>query len=276
MGALVLVDRVNAVPYSAEELDLLKCIGDQVAAGLLQFHLTQELMQGKEMEAFQSMATFFVHDLKNAASSLGLMLQNLPVHFDDPDFRADALRGIGSTVNRINQITGRLGSLRQKPELKPVATDLNALVNEAVTSAGTSPDIELVRELHTIPPIAADPEQLGTVLTNLLLNAREAMDRGGIITVRTARRGDRALLSVSDTGCGMSPDFIRDSLFRPFRTTKKKGLGIGMFHCRMIINAHRGSLRVESEPGKGTTFQVLLPLASFETSEQKPVTGDQN
>ena len=92
---MIIADRVNGVPYSVEEMDLLKCIGDHVAAGLLQLRLTEELMHGRELEAFQAMSTFFVHDLKNAASSLSLMLQNLPEHFDDPEFREDALRGIG-------------------------------------------------------------------------------------------------------------------------------------------------------------------------------------
>ena len=76
-------------------------------------------MLAKELEAFQTMSAFFVHDLKNATSSLSLTLQNLPVHFDDPEFREDALRGIANTVNRINMHIGRLSVLRNKLELKP-------------------------------------------------------------------------------------------------------------------------------------------------------------
>jgi putative PEP-CTERM system histidine kinase len=260
LGAIILVDRVDAIPYSDEELDLLKCIGDQVAAGLFQFQITHELMQAKEIESFQSMSAFFVHDLKNAASSLGLMLQNLPVHFDDPDFRADAFRGIASHVSRINQITGRLGSLREKMELNRVPTDLKALVEEALAAVGTPDDVELVRNFQPVPPVLADREQLGTVVTNLLLNAREAMARGGRLTVEISRNGDRAVISITDTGCGMTAEFIQNSLFRPFRTTKKKGLGIGMFQCRMIVTAHQGNIQVESNPGMGSVFHVFLPL----------------
>jgi len=101
----ILADRVGGVPYTVEELDLLKCMGDQIAVGLLNLRLTEEIMRGKELEAFQAMSAFFVHDLKNAASTLSLTLQNLPVHFDDPIFRQDALRGIGEeTANRINEL----------------------------------------------------------------------------------------------------------------------------------------------------------------------------
>jgi len=90
LGLMVLGDRVGGVPFSQQDLDLLKCVGDQVAAGLRNVVLSQKLLQARELEAFQAMSAFFVHDLKNTASTLGLMLQNLPVHFNDPAFREDA------------------------------------------------------------------------------------------------------------------------------------------------------------------------------------------
>ena len=105
-----------------------------------------------------------------------------------------------------------------------------------------------------------DPAQIQKVLTNLVLNAREALGPGGIIRVETSQGNGWVVLSVSDNGCGMSADFIQRSLFRPFQTTKKKGIGIGMFHSKMIVEAHRGRIEVESEPGKGTAFRILLPV----------------
>jgi FOG: GAF domain len=86
IGVVILADRVGGVPYTVEELDLLKCMGDQIAVGLLNLRLTEEVMRAKELEAFQAISAFFIHDLKNAASTLSLTLQNLPVHFDDPIF----------------------------------------------------------------------------------------------------------------------------------------------------------------------------------------------
>jgi hypothetical protein len=97
---------------------------------------------------------------------------------------------------------------------------------------------------------------------NLVLNAREALGAEGKVQIRTRRVGDRVQLSVEDNGCGMTEAFIRTSLFRPFHSTKKQGLGIGMFQSRMIIEAHRGTLQVESEPSRGTTFRIHLPLAA--------------
>jgi len=262
LGLAMLADRVNGLPYTGEEMDLLKCIGDQIAAGLLNLRLTEELMVGKELEAFQTMSAFFVHDLKNAASSLSLMLENLPVHFNDPAFREDALRGIARTVSRINHLIERLSVLRHKLELRPVESDLNQLVAEVLKSLNGIPGVEFVKALDPSPKLFADRELLQSVVTNLLLNAGDAAGTGGQIRVETGRRDDRVFVSVTDNGCGMSPEFLKGSLFRPFHTTKKKGLGIGMFQSKMIVEAHRGTIQVESEPGKGTTFRVTLPLQS--------------
>ena len=113
-----------------------------------------------------------------------------------------------------------------------------------------------------MPKFMADGEQLRSVVTNLLLNARDAVGERGRIEVKISALDGWAALSVSDDGCGMTRSFLRDSLFRPFKTTKKKGLGIGMFQSKLIIEAHHGSIRVKSDVGKGTTFQVLLPVTS--------------
>jgi putative PEP-CTERM system histidine kinase len=217
-------------------------------------------MLAKELNAVQTMSTFFVHDLKNATSTLSLTLQNLAVHFDDPEFRQDALRGIENTLKRINLHINRLSVLRNKLELKPVESDLNQLVTQTLEDLNGLPGLELVKDLQPLPKLMIDRDQLQSVVTNLLLNARDAVGAHGQIRIETGQRDGRAVLSVADNGCGMSQDFLRDSLFRPFRTTKKRGLGIGMFQSKMIVEAHRGHISVESEPGKGTRFGVSLPL----------------
>src|ERR1035441_7083631 len=98
------------------------------------------------------------------------------------------------------------------------------------------------------------------VVTNLVLNAREAVLPSGEVRIETAQSNGWVILTVSDNGCGMSPEFLNRSLFRPFQTTKKSGLGIGMFQSKMIIEAHGGRIEVESQQGKGSIFRVLLPM----------------
>jgi putative PEP-CTERM system histidine kinase len=243
-----------------QDFDLLKSIGDQVSSGLLNVRLSQRLLQAREHEAFQTMATFFVHDLKNAASTLNLMLQNLPDHFDDPAFREDALRGVGKSVAHINHLISRLGQLRSELKIAPTQCDLNAVIRGALTAFAPEKEFQIECQLEPLPPMALDRDQFAKVITNLVLNAREASVGSGHLRLATSRTGAWALLEATDNGGGMSSEFLSRSLFRPFQTTKKNGLGIGMFQSKMIIEAHGGRISVESAPGQGTTFRILLPL----------------
>jgi putative PEP-CTERM system histidine kinase len=260
LGVIVLADRVSGLPYTSEELDLLQCIGDQIATALLNARLTDEILRGRELEAFRTMSAFFVHDLKNVASALTLMLQNLPLHFDSADFREDALRGIGKTVLRMNELISRLGALRTKVEINSAAIDLNELIEEALRNTVLTPPVAVLEADGDVPEIMGDRQQLESVITNLLLNAADAVGPNGKISLSTSWRPGWATIAVTDNGHGMSAAFMRDSLFRPFHSTKKNGLGIGMFQAKMIVEAHGGSMHVQSEPGVGTTFRVVLPL----------------
>jgi putative PEP-CTERM system histidine kinase len=257
LGMFTLGDRVNDIPMSEEEFDLLKCIGDQVASTLLNIQLSQRLIQAKEMEAFQTIAAFFIHDLKNTASTLNLTLQNLPKHWENAQFRADALRAIAKSVGHIHDLISRLTLFRQKLELHPQSIDLNDLLRSCLASFPA--DVPLQTSFGSLQALRADPAQLEKVFTNLVLNAREALRQNGAIQLETQQKNGWAIVSVSDNGCGMSPDFIQRCLFRPFQTTKKGGIGIGMFQTKAIVDAHRGRIEVESHPSRGTTFRVFLP-----------------
>jgi len=260
LGVVTLGERVEYKPFLFEEFDLLKTIADQTAASLLNLKLSEDLRRAKEMEAFQTMSTFVVHDLKNLASTLSLTMQNLPIHFDNPDFRDDASRIIEQSVTKINSMCSHLSMLSKKIELKKVETDVNKLISTCLTCLNGSTKVSLIQDLNSVPKLMIDPEQVQKVLTNLLLNANEAIENGGKVRLATEQRDGWVILSVNDNGCGMSKEFMEQSLFRPFKTTKRQGMGIGLFQSKMIVEAHQGRIEVESEPGKGSTFKVFLPI----------------
>ena len=260
VGVMMVGDRVNGIAFPLQDLDMLKCVADHATASLLNVQLSERVLQAKEHEAFQTMAAFFVHDLKNAASTLNLMLKNLPVHFKDPAFMEDALRGISKTAAHINRLIGRLGLLRHELKIQPEESDLNEVVARALATLEGAAGSKLMRELPPLPKIPLDREQFLKVVTNLILNATEAAPSNGAVRIATGEINGWVVLTVADRGCGMSAEFLKHSLFRPFQTTKKNGLGIGMFQSKMIVEAHGGRIAVASEPGKGTTFEVFLPM----------------
>lgn len=263
IGLLTLHDRVAGAPLSDADFDLLRTIADQTAGMLLNLKLSERLRQAKEIEVLQTMSAFLMHDLKNLASSLSLTMENLPIHFDNPEFRNDALKIVQQSVTKVNSLCGHLSMLSQKIELKKVETDLNELITSSLACLNGSNAVSVFKDLRPVPRLMIDPEQVQKVLMNLILNANEALGNGGEIRVATEKSDGWAIVSVRDSGCGMTKEFIEKSLFRPFKTTKKKGMGIGLFQSKMIIEAHQGRIEVESEEGLGTTFKVMLPIKNM-------------
>jgi putative PEP-CTERM system histidine kinase len=262
VGIMTLSEKILYESLTFEDSDLLKTIADQAAASLLNIRLSEYLRQVKELEAFQTMSAFFMHDLKNLASKLSLVTQNLPVHLDNPEFRSDALKTISQSVAKINTMSGRLSLLSQKLELNPQATDLNELVKSTLEDMHSYIKGTVSLDLSDLPPASIDREQIHKVIENFVMNANDALDGPGGTIVITTRENDPFIeLSFSDNGCGMSKEFVEKHLFRPFQTTKKQGMGIGLFHCKTIVEAHGGRIEVDSLEGKGTTFRILLPVA---------------
>jgi len=262
LGLLTLNEKVTKEPFSVEDFDLLKTIVDQAAGAMLNVKLSERLARAKEMEAFQSLSAFFIHDLKNLASTLSLTLQNLSAHFDHPEFRKDAQRAIAQSVEKIDSLCGRLSIVSKKLELSAVETDLNDLIASTVANLNGSIKTPVVQQLQPIDRVVVDPDQMKKVLLNLILNAAEAVGNDGRIEIVTEARAGWTIMSVRDNGCGMAREFIARHLFLPLRTTKEHGLGIGLFQCKKIVEAHRGKIEVESQMNHGSTFHVMIPTQS--------------
>jgi len=153
-----------------------------------------------------------------------------------------------------------LSFLSRGLKLSQGPVNVNTIIEETLSTLNGQVSLKIEKQLETIPSILADSEQLRKVFLNLLFNAMEASNPGGEILIQTVSNNSDVVLSVVDKGCGMSQEFIQSSLFRPFKTTKSKGLGIGLFQCKKIIEAHKGRIEVESEVGKGSIFRVALPV----------------
>jgi signal transduction histidine kinase len=227
--------------------------------------------ESRQFDSFVRLSAMLTHDLKNAIEGLSLTVNNMERHFDNEQFRIDALKGLTNATDKLKAIVARLSrpvSSLSGEHKRPTKTDLIPIINRVVAMTA-----EPVRGKHTIQTrlpanlyALADAVRVEEVIENLILNALEAMaDKSGTLTVEAGPDAEgKPSFSVSDTGPGMTRTFIETRLFRPFSTTKKNGIGLGLYTCREVIRASGGTIDVQSVEGAGTTFRVVLPSISHD------------
>lgn len=226
-------------------------------------------MQQQEYAELAETAGGFIHEVKNHLSTLGLTLQNLAEDLQDPQSPRER-----RALERITRLRGECERLvdvsndflrfarAQEPELRPAYLD--EVVDEMVDFFGPTArthGIEIKSYVPPdLPPVQLDRELFKQALLNLLLNAQEAMPKGGELTIQATSEPPEVRLSLIDTGVGMSPEVLAKA-FRPFYSTRKGGTGLGLPTTKKIVEAHGGSISAESEVGRGTRFTIRLPAA---------------
>ena len=263
VGVLLVGAERTEASYTEEDLDLLTTLGEQAASATATVQLSERLAQARAFEGFNRLSSFIIHDLKNSVSALSMLTQNARKRFDEPDFRVDALKTLTRTVERMQKLVGRLSSRQSATEFEFDSVPLDELVRDTVTSLPLGPKLRLELILDPTPSVRADTDAIQRVIQNLITNAAEAMDGDGTITIEVRAQDKQVSCAVTDSGCGMSREFIRTSLFVPFQTTKKGGWGIGLYQAREIMTAHAGRIDVWSVEGRGTTVTLIFP-------EEKP------
>jgi putative PEP-CTERM system histidine kinase len=242
-----------------EVLDLLKTAGRQAASYLAQAHATESLLEAQKFDAFNRMSAFVVHDLKNLIAQLQLMLRNAERHVGNPDFQRDMLKTVEHVVGRMNELMLQLRAGEQ-PIDRPHVVDLAAVAAKVVSvrAAGRS-GLQIDAEAAVFA--YGHEDRLERVIGHLVQNAFDAISGAPRVRLRVFGEGDIAIVEVQDNGAGMSADFIRDRLFRPFNSTKQAGMGIGTYESQQYVASVGGRIAVSSEPGAGTTIRVYLRRA---------------
>jgi putative PEP-CTERM system histidine kinase len=261
IGVLGCAKSRSGFSMDREDFNLLNTVARQAANNFLIARLSESLVRAKEMEAFHAFSAFVLHDMKNFVSMLSLVVRNADRNLDNPEFRKDAIRSVSQTVEKMKKMMERLSALSRDPVLQGEAIDLDELAREVAAEMKGTLRSQIVGEFGGALPVEGDPSEIRKVLTNLVLNAEEAMEHGGEVRIATYATDGKNVLAVSDRGCGMTREFIAESLFKPFATTKSQGFGIGLYQVKRIVEAHGGSIEVDSDVGKGTTVRVLLPRA---------------
>lgn len=264
VGLVVLGRPALARKLDWEDFDLLRVVGQQLASYLAEHNGQVALLEASRFDEFNRRIAFVMHDIKNLASQLALLSRNAERHADNPEFRKDMLVTLRNAADKLNGLLARLsrygaGNVQQVEDV-----DLAALVHGVAARyrAGAGVDAPQVLVADARPAIVtASRETLEQVLLHLVQNAIDASQPGMAVFLQSRADGLNGVIEVVDTGVGMSADFIRNRLFKPFVSTKPGGFGIGAFEARELVRAMRGRLDVESREGLGSRFSVRLPLA---------------
>lgn len=260
-GFVVLQRARSPLQLNWEIFDLLEIAGSQAASYLAQENAANALMVARQFESFNRMSTFVVHDLKNLVAQLSLMNANAERHKDNPEFQRDMLETLNHSVQKMKLLLQKLS--RSENADNPLPQSIDQVVRQALAlKSAFEPHPQLLVEEAGLQ-VVADRERLERVVGHLIQNAIEATPRDGNVMVRVGRaaaRGRAVEIEIADTGEGMTDDFIRERLFKPFDSTKSAGMGIGVFESREYITELGGMLTVTSQPKSGTTFKVVLPL----------------
>lgn len=264
IGFVVLATARTRIDVNWEVNDLLKTAGRQAGAFLGQMQASDALLEARKFDAFNRMSAFVVHDLKNIVAQLSLMLKNAERHRDNPEFQQDMLMTVEHSVERMRQLMMQLRE-GATPVDSPRGIDLGDVIRRVQTAkAGQGRDVEV----EVGPGVEAGErvvakgheDRVERVIGHVVQNALDATERGGRVWVRLERHDGHARVEVGDTGCGMTTEFLRERLFKPFQTTKPAGMGIGAYESFQYVHELGGKISVDSALDVGTRVSLLLPL----------------
>ena len=258
IGFVILTTPRTHVDVNWEVNDLFKTAGRQAASFLGQMEATEALLETRKFDAFNRMSAFVVHDLKNIVAQLSLMLKNAQRHSDNPEFQRDMLMTVAHATDRMKQLMMQLRE-GTTPVNAPRGVDLEQAIRRILAAKkGHEPVPELRLEESLIAK--GHDDRIERVIGHLVQNAIDATDKNGRVWIGLQRDGAHAIVEVGDTGRGMTSEFIRERLFKPFQTTKPAGMGIGAYESYQYVQEIGGTILVESTVDVGTRMRLLLPL----------------
>ena len=259
VGAVVLARPPHARALDWEDFDLLRVAGQQLASYLAEHAGQAALAEAARFDDFHRRIAFVMHDIKNLASQMALLARNAEQHAENPEFRADMLVTLRNSADKLNALLARLSRYGAAAiaTLAPVRAD--DVAQAVVDQLRAHHPVALVEREQV--EVSAERGSLEQVLLHLVQNAIDASPADAPVFVRVANEGLHGVIEVIDSGTGMSPEFVRRRLFKPFDSTKQGGFGIGAYEARELVRAMQGRLDVESREGLGTRFVVRLPRA---------------
>ncbi len=259
LGVILLDKAVGPPRLNYEDRDLLKTVGSHIAVHLAQATSDSLLAEARQFEAYNRTTAFLMHDLNNLIAQQSLIVANAEKHKRNPEFVDDAIGTIAGSVERMKRVMKHLKTADKERSLKP--TELKFIISAALDRCAADTPVPTLDLNDVDVRLAVNAEEFTMVLAHIVKNAQDACRDDGTVTVTLGHSDDTSSITVVDDGVGMSAEFIRDRLFRPFDSTKgNQGMGIGAYQAREFARKMGGDLTVESVPGQGTRVSITLPV----------------
>lgn len=265
---IIVMGNEKEIENSEELPQFMETAASPLGMAIQNSHITDQLIKSRELESFHKISSYVLHDLKNSVGMLDMLMTNARKNLDNPEFQQAMLRTISDAISRQRRIIARLSEPTIEKELIMSEVDINMVLNQVIDKVQVRniERISLEVELSDLPVFKGNKQKIRSIIENLIVNSIEAMPVKGNLSVKTLISEDKSEqisyinVIVSDNGVGMSREFIENKLFKPFTSTKKKGLGIGMYQSFEAVRHMNGKLLIESDEGVGTTFTLLLPV----------------
>lgn len=256
VGLVILDSPAERRPLDWEDFDLFRTAGVQAASYMAEARGQQALADASRFEEFNRRFAFILHDIKNLVSQLSLVTRNAERHADNPEFRADMVATLQSSVRKMNDLLARLSPGAEREPEATRAVPLEPILARLAAAKGRAHPVAFACDegLGAI----ADPKGLEQALAHLVQNAIDASPVDTPVEIRAFESGGDVAIEIADRGLGMTGEFVRTRLFQPFASTKDTGFGIGAYEARALIRGMGGRLEVESVVGEGTCFTLFL------------------
>lgn len=260
LGFVILEQPRAARELGWEDYDLLGVVGRQAANYLAEHRAQEALEAAREFEIFNRRFAFVVHDVKNLVSQLSVLCSNFEKHGHRQEFRDDVVETLKDAGDSMSRLMERIGVVRAV-EAPKASVALRPIIEKIVTAMpAQAPGLKVECEPRDLA-VTGDPDRIEAIIAHLFQNAVEAVKDRGTVKITLRDDGRFAILDVSDDGPGMAREFVQRELFKPFQSTKTRGMGIGVYQCREYAREFGGNLEAITALGKGTTMRITLPVA---------------
>lgn len=276
---LLALKRTRGVELDLEDLNFINVFTESIGDVFFKSRILEERIEHKQFESFSHIASFIIHDIKNQVSTLSLVTKNAKHNINNPEFQQSLLHSLNSCVSNLQSLINKFAAPPKQEALQVKAENINTIIQEVIDSTNIQKldTLQVRLNLNAGAVVHIDRNSLFYIIMNLVTNALEAMHYRGIVTIsaddighmptETLKEtgisenllyGKKVIVKVTDTGKGMSREFISTKLFHPFSSTKDKGIGIGLYQCKILLEKMDGKILCKSTLNKGTTFYIFL------------------